>query len=287
MVACIGFVTLVACQTDPSKRHNDVAQNNPPQSIAVLPFQNKTETEGLAALVRNSIYGHLSVLPYRDIEISTIDNRLRKHNMMDRAVLPKTSVQKLGRLLGCDAVLMGEVTDFQRIFAAIYSQMAVTASIQIWDTRSGQKIWADEYTARIHEGGIPLDIILVPLISLRTGWNMREAVKIQAVDELSQYMVDRIPSPQFIEQSIYQCELQVGAFLEDRRAQALVKRLEDKGYKPFIRNNRDDRGLWHRVLMGPYDDHEKVALLRARIHKELGVDSFICNVYFGPNKKGN
>ena len=287
MVACIGFMILVACQTDPSMRHNDLVQNNPPQSIAVLPFQNKTETEGLAELVRNSIYGHLSVLPYRDIEISIIDNRLRKYNMMDHAVLLKTPVQKLGRLLGCDAVLLGEVTDFQRIYAAIYSQMAVTASIQIWDTRSGRKIWADEYTARIHEGGIPFDILLVPLISLRTGWHMREAVKNRAVDELSQYMVDRIPSPQFIEQGIYQCELQVGAFLEDKRAQVLVKRLEDKGYKPFIRNNRDDRGLWHRVLMGPYDDHEKVALLRARIHKELGVDSFICNVYFRPNKKGN
>jgi len=261
-----------------------VVNGEPPRSIAVLPFKNNTDTEGIAELVRNSICGHLSILPYRDVEISIIDRRLRKHKILDIETLQQTPIQKLGRILGCDAILFGQVNNFQRIFAGVYSQMAVSASIQVWDTRSAKKIWTDQHIARIHEAGVPLDIILLPIVSLRTGLNMREEVKIQVVDELTQHLVNAIPSPQSIQDATYQYELQLGAFLQEKRAQSFVKKMRAKGYQPFIRNNRDDRGLWYRVLMGPYYDREKVLQLRQNIRKNLGVNSFVCNVFLKSRK---
>jgi hypothetical protein len=285
----IGLALIVGCQVNPAVINNNelsrhVVAGEPPRSIAVLPFKNCTDTQGIAELVRNSIYGHLSVLPYRDVEISIIDRRLQKHKIPDIEVLQQTPIQKLGRILGCDAILFGQVNNFQRIFAGVYSQMAVAASIQVWDTRSARKIWSDQHIARIHEGSIPLDIILLPLASLRTGWNMREGVKIQVVDELAQYLVDAIPSPQEIKDATYQYELQLGAFLEEKRAQSFMQQIKDKGYQPFIRNNRDDRGLWYRVLMGPYYDRGKVLRLRRKIRKDFGVDSFVCNVFLKSRK---
>ena len=261
-----------------------VVNGEPPRSIAVLPFKNNTDTEGITELVRNSICGHLSILPYRDVEISIIDRRLRKHKILDIETLQQIPIQKLGRILGCDAILFGQVNNFQRIFVGVYSQMAVSASIQVWDTRSARKIWSDQHIARIHEAGVPLDIILLPIISLRTGLNMREEVKIQVVDELAQHLVNAIPSPQSIQDATYQYELQLGAFLQEKRAQSFVQKMRVKGYQPFIRNNRDDRGLWYRVLMGPYYDREKVLQLRQNIHKNLGVDSFVCNIFLKSRK---
>ncbi|MDM8542365.1 DUF799 family lipoprotein [Desulfococcaceae bacterium HSG9] len=280
----IGLALLISCQANRAiiinnnelSRH--VVAGEPPQSIAVLPFKNNTDTEGIAELARNGIYGHLSVLPYRDVEISIVDRRLRKHKISDIETLRQTPIQKLGRILGCDAILFGQVNNFQRIFAGIYSQMTVSASIQIWDTRSAKKIWSDQHIARIHEGGVPLNILLLPLVSLRTGWNMREEVKIQVIDELTQHLANAIPSPQTIHDATYQYELQLGAFLQEKRAQSFVQQIKDKGYQPFIRNNRDDRGLWYRVLIGPYYDRDKVMQLRHKIKKNIGVDSFVCNV---------
>ncbi len=288
----IGLALFVGCLVPPPAiiNNNELARHvvngEPPRSIAVLPFKNNTDTQGIAELVRNSIYGHLSVLPYRDVEISIIDRRLQKHKITDIEVLQQTPIQKIGRILGCDAVLFGQVNSFQRIFAGVYSQMAVAASIQVWDTRSAKKIWCDQHTARIHEGGVPLDILLLPLVSLRTGWNMREAVKIQVVDELTQHLVDAIPSPQSIQDATYQYELQLGAFLQEKRARSFMQKMRDKGYQPFIRNNRDDRGLWYRVLMGPYYDRQKVLRLRQNIRKDFGVDSFVCNVFLKSRNTG-
>ena len=282
---------MAGCQIAPPVVNNNelsrhVVNGQPPRSIAVLPFKNNTNTQGIAQLVRNSIYGHLSVLPYRDVEISIIDRRLQKHKISDIEALQQTPIQKLGRILGCDAILFGQVNNFQRIFAGIYSQMAVSASVQIWDTRSAKKIWCDQHIARIHEGGVPLNILLIPLVSLRSGWNMREDVKIQVVDELTQHLVNAIPSPQTIQDATYQYELQLGAFLQEKRAHSFMQQMRAKGYQPFIRNNRDDRGLWHRVLMGPYYDREKVLQLRQKIRKDLGVDSFVCNVFLKSRNTG-
>jgi len=284
IAAGVSLALIAACQMNPTVINNNelsryVIDCEPPRSIAVLPFKNNTETAGIAELVRNSIYGHLSVLPYRDVEISIIDRRLQKNKITDIEVLQQTPIKKLGRMLGCDAVLFGQVNNFQRIFAGVYSQMAVAASVQIWDTRSAKKIWCDQHIARIHEGGVPLDIILLPLVSLRTGLNMREEVKVQVVDELAQHLVNAIPSPREIQDATYQYELQLGAFLEEKRANAFMQQMRDKGFQPFIRNNRDDRGLWYRVLMGPYYDREKVLQLRQTIRKDFGIDSFVCNVF--------
>ncbi len=288
----IGLVLILSCQFKTTVINNNelsrhVVNGEPPRSIAVLPFENNTDTEGIDELVRNSIYGHLSVLPYRDVEISIIDRRLEKHKILDIEVLQQTPIQKLGRILGCDAILFGQVNTFQRIFAGVYSQMAVAASIQVWDTRSAKKIWSDRRIARIHEGGVPLDILLIPIVSLRTGWNMREEVKIQVVDELAQYLINAIPSPKSIQDANYQYELQLGAFLEEKRAHSFAQQIKDKGYQPFIRNNRDDRGLWYRVIMGPYYDREKVLQLRRQIHKDFGVNSFVCNVFIKSRTANN
>ena len=173
-----------------------VTRNHYPRSIAVLPFGNKTETDGIEDFVRVTFYSHLCARPYRDIEPQIVDQKLRKHTITDYETLCKVPVRKLGRILGCDAVVFGEVTEYDKFFAGIYSQIAVGASITIWDTRTGRKIWTDQYTERNHEGGIPLTLTDIPMITIRSGMNMREDAKIAVVDDLSRNLTRNIPVPE-------------------------------------------------------------------------------------------
>jgi hypothetical protein len=176
--------------------NNAVTRNSYPRSIAVLPFANQTEVDGVEDFVRVTFYSHLCARPYKDVELQMVDQKLRRSKITDYEKLRQTPVKKLGRLLGCDAVVFGEVTKFDKIFAGIYSQMAVGLSISIWDTRTGREIWVDEHIERHHEGGIPLTLTDIPLITFRSGMVLREDAKIQAADELSRFLTHRIPVPE-------------------------------------------------------------------------------------------
>jgi hypothetical protein len=132
---------------------------------------------------------------FRDIELHVIDEIPGQHGFADPDTLNNLAVKELGRLLQTDAIVFGEITTYQKLFLGVYSQMAVGATISIWDTRSGQMVWSDKHIARLHEGGIPFSLIELPFISFRSGYNLREQVKMRTVDELSRYLTDRVPDP--------------------------------------------------------------------------------------------
>lgn len=180
---------------DSDASNQRVMLKNPPKSIAILPFGNKTEVEDIDDFVRTTFYSHLTPHPYRDIELHEVDRKLKRYNLINYDKLCSVSAKRLGRILRCDAVVIGEVTEFQRVYAGIYSQMAIGASISIWDTRTGKKLWSDEHVTRHHEGGIPLAITDIAMISIRSGLNLTDAEKIKTVDELSRHLISRVPVP--------------------------------------------------------------------------------------------
>jgi hypothetical protein len=180
---------------DDDAANSKIKLRNPPKSIAILPFGNKTGEADLEKFVRTTVYSHLTPHPYKDIELHEVDQRLRRHNLLKYEKLCQVSAKRLGRILGCDAVVIGEVTEFQRVYVGLYSQLAVGASISIWDTRSGKKLWSDKHVTRHHEGGVPLAITDLAMISIRSGLNLTDAEKIKTVDELSRHLISRLPEP--------------------------------------------------------------------------------------------
>ena len=197
----IGLAILSGCGAkipfinDSDDTPQQVIHRNPPRSIAILPFGNQTESADIDEIVRTTFYSHLSAQPYKDIELYEVDQKLRRYNLMEYEKLNGVSAKRLGRILHADAVVVGEVTEFQRVYAGLYSQMAIGASITVWDTRTGQKIWSDEHVTRNHEGGIPLAITDLAMIGIRSGMNLTEEEKIKTVDELSRHFTSRIPIP--------------------------------------------------------------------------------------------
>ncbi len=197
----MGLIMLSGCgsQFGLVKDNEDNAQRvflrNPPKTIAILPFGNQTEAEGLNEFVRTAFYSHFSAHPYKDIELHDVDRKLRYHNLMSYEKLTQTSARRLGQILRADAVVIGQVTEYQEVYAGIYSQMAVGASITVWDARTGKKIWTDEHVTRHHEGGIPLALTDIAMIGIRSGLNLTESEKVKTVDELSRHLTSRVPIP--------------------------------------------------------------------------------------------
>jgi hypothetical protein len=256
-----------------------IAEGTPPQTIAVLPFDDKTSTPGLARLVRESFASRLSLEAYDDIELYAIDRALDQANRQTAEYLAQASATDLGRILGADAVVFGEIFQFQRLFAGVYSQFNIGAEIRIVDTRDQQVIWRDRYIVRFHDGGVPHDIIEIPLISIRSGFSLRDTIKYRVVDELARRLIDRLPP---LSPDVYQKEpgrlvyvLQAGAFLDRHRAESLRSRLQAKAFEAEIQPYETDRHQWHRVLVGPYVEWEEANSALARLRREMGIDGYI------------
>ncbi len=271
----------IGCKKPPVARHmfhRGFLSSASPRSIAVLPFRNITSVDGIENVVRVNFYDHLSSKIFSDVELYLIDKRLRAHKILNQKDLAKIPVKKLGKIVQADAVVFGTVFEFKKIFAGIYSSINAGASIEIWDTRTGRKIWADRYIATSKEGGIPISLMDIPLITLRSGYHLREESNIKAIDDLTRHLAARIPEPE----NFYKTRnkktgffLQIGAFSDLKRAESLKKKYVKNGYPAFIRKNYDEKGLWHRVILGPYSDHQKAVFIKKQIMEKYGDECLI------------
>ncbi len=262
---------------------NAVECGDPPQSVAVLPVINHTNIEGLEEEFRVSVFSQMTVLPYRDVELSAIDSKLEENGLMEDFAFTEVSIRELGRILRCDAVALGEVNDFYRVFLGVYSRMSIEGSITIWDTRTGEKIWTETKEVSKHEGGIPFNILDLPLISVRSGYNLRNTNQEEVVEELAELLISRIPAPAcFIANNKadvkYVYELQAGAYLIRDNAVKLEKYLEKLGYPASIRTNWGEVGLWHKVFVGPCEERETALDLQKEIRENIGMQPVIAKV---------
>jgi hypothetical protein len=265
---------------------------DPPRSVAVLPFINHTDIEGIEKEFRLSVFSQITVHPYRDVELSEIDARLLEKGLMENLAFTKEPVRELGRILKCDAVVIGEVENFYRIYLGIYSQMTVEGSVTIWDTRTGERIWTDVQKISKREGGVPLDLLDIPLISVRSGFNLRNGNQEELTEELAELLISRIPAPACYlvdskNEVRFAYELQVGAYLTREHAVRLKTYLEDRGYPANIRSNWDERGFWHRVFLGSYEDKEVALNLQKEIRENIGTHPILARIVLSDASGGD
>jgi parallel beta-helix repeat protein len=170
-----------------------------PRTIAVLPFLNQAESKKGSDEVRKGFYNHFSSLPFKDMELYRVDNLLRKADLTDPAIIFKKSPKDLGNILGVDAVVYGEVSNFDKLFAVVYSQVSVGAELRMYDTKTGNFLWSGKHTVRIHEGGISASPIGLIATVIATSMNVRDVQLLRACDDLFRDMVKTIPPPAIAE----------------------------------------------------------------------------------------
>lgn len=248
-----------------------------PRSIAILPFHDHTDTPGISQLVRESLYGHLSHRRFEDVELTVVDHALPRPGKTLPDRLTPEALRDLGDQLGCDAILTGRVTELERLFMGVYSQLSVGADIEIYSTHDGRRLWTDRHVARLHDGGLPLTPLGIPLSGARSGWNLRNSQITRAVDELTRTLANRIPGPDAPTETaaMYRFELQVGAYLDHQLAIDQRDDLRTRGFPAAVHSEMRQKTIWHRVMVGPYPDEREALHVRRQIEDQLGTRPFL------------
>ncbi|HEV8715945.1 MAG TPA: SPOR domain-containing protein [Candidatus Binatia bacterium] len=265
----------------------------PDKHICVLPFTDQSGTDGLAAYVRQSFAGHLSIKRFSDAELYEIDARLNTFGG-DWKTQP---AQRLGQTLQCDALAYGQLTTARRLYLGLYSQLTLAGEIHIVDAATGQSLVAASYATKFRAGTLPLSPFgVVPGVVINLQ-NMNETQLIRAIDDLGRHLADTVPdlpaippgpqvtyppSPQpskisppgeevpsaaQTEQERYQ--VQVASFNTPREAQHAVRLLRDKGYRPAIAESSGSPQIRHRVLVGPFPSRDAAQQVSDQIQKIL------------------
>lgn len=178
--------------TSPSTSLSSVPAAALPRSVAILPFENATEDPDIAEEVRRAFYNQFGSKPYADIELSAIDAKLLAQNRDGKG---KTDYRSLCQSLGCDGFITGRVVDFRKIFAGVYSEMAVVAEISLRSAETGETILTRREEATFREGGISLTPIGLIMNAMSAALNLRDIQRIRLVSELGYSIAKSIPDP--------------------------------------------------------------------------------------------
>ncbi len=174
-------------------------EDHKPRTVAVLPFVDKSGSKEGSEAVRKGFYNHFSSLPYKDMEIHRVDRALMKAGLTDPEIIHRKSPQELGKILEVDGVIYGEISNFDKLFAGIYSQVAVGAEVRMYETKTGHFLWSGQHVARIHEGGIATTPVGIIATVIAAAMNVRDIQLLRACDDLFRDMVKTIPVPTIAE----------------------------------------------------------------------------------------
>ncbi|MBD3841833.1 MAG: hypothetical protein IE909_08105 [Campylobacterales bacterium] len=165
-------------------------QANLPTTVAVIPFF--SEDERASQVVTKFFYNSFSALKYKDIELDTVqrvlkDKTLEQINSMD--------IKTLGKMLGVDGIVMGKVTDFDKLFAGLYSSVTVGADIKFYSVKTGETIWQFKEDAAKREGGVAVTPIGIAVQLAMAAYNLREVQMYRAAEDLFRDIFKTIPEP--------------------------------------------------------------------------------------------
>ncbi|MGR3220705.1 MAG: GNA1162 family protein [Candidatus Anammoxibacter sp.] len=204
-------------QLDPggdSFKYDDAFINDPPRTIAILPFENlvggniilngftfnrgnkKSESDWswtYANRLRIYMYGHLVPREFDDMELFEIDAILHKLNIVSPEKLYSCSPQELGYILGVDALIYGKVTKYDSSYYGLYSKISVGLAIRCVSTKNAKLLFSAHETRSANEIRIATNPIDMFIAAVQNGISLRDLYRARASEEVCREIVLRIP----------------------------------------------------------------------------------------------
>jgi hypothetical protein len=112
-----------------------------PQRIALLPMDNQSTDLRGPELVRELLKDSLDLANFDLAANAEIDEKLRSIGISEGGQLNAVTPQKLGELLGVDALIYGDLTEFSNANVGVYSNRTVEAALKLVDAKTGEKLW--------------------------------------------------------------------------------------------------------------------------------------------------
>ncbi len=193
-------------------------KNNPPRRVAILPFRSSIgpgriegsrslytiltgngneEAQRMADRMREAFFGQFAQLEFQELKITQVDRILAENGLRSWEEVRTLAPQRLGELLGADALIYGEVTQFDYYYAFLYAQLAAGLSIEMIDTRSGEVLWRAHDARRDHAIRISIDPVGLGVGLFQIAFHLRPISMMRAMDEACRELVATIPPPHF------------------------------------------------------------------------------------------
>lgn len=121
-------------------------QNPAMLKIAVLPFESNSliNSSEEADYIRRQVFLNLKRGGYNLVEKFVVDGTLQE-NDLSFPFINEISPQRLGEILGADAIIYGKVTNWNRSYLAIHASITIGAKIKLVDSRNGEILCESKY----------------------------------------------------------------------------------------------------------------------------------------------
>jgi len=226
-------------ELDPGSLHVKVAsdyESNAPLRVAVLPFSDRGSANFVvdkipltfrnqqeraiwawtdAQRLRRSMIGYLSEREFYVLNPIGIDAVLRSHGVTDEAALEKVPPQKLGSWLRADAVVYGEVANYEAYYLALISAWQVGIRGRMVSTYNGEELISfdgSRYDVNVSPAFTPPDILINSATSLL---QLRDIELARSEAEVCRETVLRIPVSENLRLLIAQQALETDATNSD------------------------------------------------------------------------
>lgn len=167
-----------------------------PVRVAVLPFVNLTEEPTAPEILRRLFFNFFSSLNYRDVELFSVDQKLRNSGLYEPIAQGESySLNKVCQSLDVDAVIIGEVTSYDKLFAVVYAQREVGLKAEFRLCDGNVLLWSRDEKAIERDGSLFRDVTALFVTVVKTYFNHKRASSVQNAAKLCMSMVESIPNP--------------------------------------------------------------------------------------------
>lgn len=118
-----------------------------PAKVAVLPVANQSVDVGAPELMRRLMQDALASKGYSLLPPAQVDQGLDAMSIHEAGQLASTTPQEVGRKLGVDGLLYGEVTTFAFQNLGYYQNWKAGAVFKLVEASTGRVLWEDEESA--------------------------------------------------------------------------------------------------------------------------------------------
>jgi hypothetical protein len=204
-------------ELDPGGANFQVAadyQQMPPKTIAVLPFTDlgngdfvvdkiplipRSDQERArwgwshANHVRRAVVGDLATREFTMVPPLAVDAVLAERGITDFDKLSVVDPIEIGRWLHADAVVYGEVIDYEAYYGFLIDAWRVTARVRMVSTSDGHELFSctdTRYSTNLTPAIDPIDIVLNSALNLL---DLRDITLARAEGEVGREIVLRLP----------------------------------------------------------------------------------------------
>jgi hypothetical protein len=156
-----------------------------PKIIAIAQLSNSTESKEASSVLREILQSHLSNKNFQLVHTKEVDLKNPDNNL---------SPQQLAQALGVDAVVVGEVIEYERFYAGIYAHIKLGVDIELV-SKDGNTLWEKKEVITSRAGGVSTTIWGILLNAALAAQHLEDKNLFAAADELGRSIANEFPEP--------------------------------------------------------------------------------------------